>query len=97
MPVCHDCACPSVGLLLGTKALVMMPSDADISSFFGAGPKDRAGLGIWGYLVHFKATGLLLLLVDCPTVHAVAAIARHPVFHYLKQQDSRYSLAAFVL
>ena len=66
-------------------------------SLFCAGPRDRAGLGIWGYLVHFRASGLLLLLLDCPTVHAVAAIARHPVFHYLKQQASRCNVATFAL
>ena len=49
-------------------------------------------MGIWGYLVHFKATGMLLLLVDNPSVHAVSAIAKHPVCHYMQQQPSRYGL-----
>ncbi len=49
-------------------------------------------MGIWGYLVHFKATGMLLLLVDSSSVHAVSAIAKHPVCHYMQQQPSRCGL-----
>ncbi|KAL0053601.1 hypothetical protein WJX82_008144 [Trebouxia sp. C0006] len=51
--------------------------------------RGKTDMGIWGYLVHFKATGMLLLLVDNPSVHAVSAIAKHPVCHYMQQQPSR--------
>ena len=58
-----------------------------------AGPKQQSALGMWGYLVHIKALDQLLLFVDCPTVKALPAIQKHPVFHYMHQQSQRYTFA----
>ena len=42
---------------------------------------------MWGYLVHLKSTGQLLLMLHNP--NGLHRIAQHPVFHYVQQQSHR--------
>lgn len=45
---------------------------------------------VWGYLVHFKSTGKLLLMVMLPRATALHNMRRHPVFQYMQQQPDRH-------
>lgn len=44
---------------------------------------------LWGYLLHARASGRLLLIVDCPSPAALAVAARHPALAHLAAQPHR--------
>lgn len=42
---------------------------------------------MWGYLVHLKSTGQLLLMLH--NTNGLHSIQQHPVFQYMQQQSHR--------
>lgn len=49
------------------------------------------GVGLWGYLLHLRASDRLLLIVDCPSRGALEAASRHAALAYLERRPSRHA------
>ena len=49
------------------------------------------GVGLWGYLLHLRASDRLLLIVDCPSRGALDAASRHAALAYLERRPSRHA------
>ena len=49
------------------------------------------GVGLWGYLLHLRASNQLLLIVDCPSRGALDAASRHAALAYLERRPSRHA------